>query len=470
MRAAESAVDAERFRNWAVLAICLFLMPAAAWFTGTYVMANLGAASGKMTGASAHAALGQADTVRQLAAWTAAIGSLVPALIIGARRYAGTDRARMALVFGPVVQFVLLLLALSTLAQACLFVFSAYAIEMQILRGVHVGVLVAAAAGALTTCYALVRSAVSAMTIEPLVVQAEALNRVDHPAVFLLIEATAQKLGADAPDNVIVGLDPTFFVTTSDVVLLADGVPPIQGRTLFLSLSLMSAFTVEELRSVIGHELGHFLGDDLAYSLKFAPLYARLRRTTLELGESAGLAATLGRIPASAALSTCLLEFASAQRTEDRERELLADQCAVRVTDARAGAIALLKSALLAPRWDELMLQHLDMIQQGQVLPRLSEAYALRCEAFLETADLPAALMGLAASVQLHPVDTHPPLQLRLERLRMRLQDIEPADLKLAAPSAWSLIDDASGLDERLSELRRRSISAGLAATSSASS
>lgn len=470
MRAAKSAVDAERFRNWAVLAICLFMMPAVAWFTGTYVMPDLGAASGKITGASAHSALGQADTVRQLAAWTAAIGSLVPALIIGARRYAGTDSARMALVFGPVVQIVLLLLALSTLAQACLFVFSAYAIEMLTLRGVHVGVLVAAAAGAVTTCYALVRSAVSAMTIEPLVVQAEALNRADHPAIFALVDATAQKLGADAPDNVIVGLDPTFVVMTSDVVLLADDAQPIKGRTLFLSLSLMSVLTVEELRSVIGHELGHILGDDLAYSLKFAPLYARLRRTILDLGESAGIAATLGRIPASVALSTCLLEFASAQRTEDREWELIADQCAVRVTDAQTGANALLNSGLLTPRWDELMLQHLDMIQQGQVLPRLSDAYALRCEAFLETVDLPAALMGLAESVQLHPVDTHPPLQLRLERLRIRLQDIEPADLRLAAPSAWSLIDDASGLDERLSELRTRSISAAMAATSGAAS
>jgi hypothetical protein len=193
--------------------------------------------------------------------------------------------------------------------------------------------------------------------------------------------------------------------------------------------------------------------------LKFAPLYARLHRTILGLAQGAGIAATLGRIPASAALSTCLLEFASAQRTEGRERELLADQCAVQVTDARTSANALLKGALLTPQWDELMLQHLDAMQQGQVSPRLSGAYALRCGAFLKTVDLHAALTGLTDAVQLHPVDTHPPLLLRLERFHMRLQDIEPTEMSLAAPSATCLLDDATGLDERLSRAAWRQCS-----------
>jgi Zn-dependent protease with chaperone function len=345
-----------------------------------------------------------------------------------------------------------------------LFVYSVFAIEMLTLHGVHFGVLVAAAAAAVTTCYALLRSAFGAMKDEPLIVQAVALNRTEHPAVFRLVKDTAATLKVNVPDHVIVGLEPTFFVTISDVVLASDGGEVLRGRTLFLSFSLMSVFTIDELRSVIGHELGHFRGADLSYSLKFAPMYARLRRAIYSLDHSAGIAATVGRIPAIAALSTCLLEFATAERAVGRERELLADQSAVQVAHARTCALALIKGALLTSQWDEVTQHHVDLLQRGQAMPRLCEAYALRCSTFIGNLNLHRSLEELGASVQLHPVDTHPQLLLRLERLHTSLQDIERAELALPVESsARRVFLDARALDERLSALRTQSIIASTA-------
>ena len=499
MQNEDSTSDKARFKNLAVLALCLFLMPAIAWFTGTYVMAELNASFGDMTASSQRAAgsnpqaetarglapcesspaspsggtvdatlaahgrtceaLSEVRLVRHLAVWTAVVGALLLILIVSARRYAGTDRARMARVFGPVVQVVVVLLAASTLAQAGLFVYSVFAIEMLTLHGVHFGVLVAAAAAAVTTCYALLRSAFGAIKGEPLIIQAVALNRTEHPAVFRLLDDTAATLKADVPEHVIVGLEPTFFVTNSDVVPAAESGAVLRGRTLFLSLSLMSVFTVDELRGVIGHELAHFRGDDLSYSLKFAPMYSRLHRAIFSLDQSAGIATTLGRIPAIAALSTCLLEFATAERTVGRERELLADQSAVLVTDARTCALALIKGALLTAQWDEVALHHVDLLRHSQAMPRLSEAFALRCSAFVANLNLRMALDELAASIQLHPVDTHPQLLLRLERLHTSLRDIDRAELAPPAESsAKRVFNDESVVDERLSALRTQSI------------
>lgn len=502
MQSENSTLEEERIKNLAVLALCLFLMPAIAWFTGACVMRQLNASFGDQTASSQRTdvvnpraqtlrtlalcestrtstgggtvdatlaarsrtceALSEVRLVRHLAVWTAAVGVLLLLLIVGARRYAGTDRARLARVFGPVVQVVMVLLAASTFAQAGLFVYSAFAIEMLTLHGVHLGVLVAAVAAAMSTCYALIRSAFAAMKDEPLIIQAVALNRTEHPAAFRLVDETAATLTADAPDHIIVGLEPTFFVTICDVMLASEGGEVLRGRTLFLSLSLMGVLSVDELRGVIGHELGHFRGDDLDYSLKFAPTYARLRRTIVNLDQSAGIAATVGRIPAMAALSTCLLEFASAERAVGRARELLADQFGVQVTGARTYAIALVKSALVTSRWDEFTRLHVDLLRQGHAMPQLSEAYALRCRTFLGTLNARAALEALTASVQMHPVDTHPQLLLRFTRLRFSLNEIDSTNLaQTEIPAARSLLDDAGTIDKEISALWTRAAIGG---------
>ncbi|NGE24654.1 M48 family metalloprotease, partial [Klebsiella pneumoniae] len=48
----------------------------------------------------------------------------------------------------------------------------------------------------------------------------------------------------------------------------------IEGKTLYFPLLYSALLNREEASAVIGHELGHFTGEDTTYSLNFAPIYA----------------------------------------------------------------------------------------------------------------------------------------------------------------------------------------------------
>ncbi|MFD2022059.1 M48 family metalloprotease [Pseudocitrobacter faecalis] len=45
----------------------------------------------------------------------------------------------------------------------------------------------------------------------------------------------------------------------------------LTGNTLYLPLTYLSLLNEAEIAAVVGHELGHFTGEDTQYSLRFAP-------------------------------------------------------------------------------------------------------------------------------------------------------------------------------------------------------
>ena len=259
--------------------------------------------------------------VRSISLGAAALGTFLMLIIFGTRAFAGSDRERMSRVFGPAVQSVVLLLAMSVLAQTGLFIYVALIVELQALQGVNFVILVPVAAAALTTCWVLLRAAFTIIQNKPVTVRAIKLQSVNEPALFALVTSVARTLQTEPPANIIVGLDPVFFVTEAEVVI-AGSAEPFTGRTIYLSLGLTKIFTGGELRAIVGHELAHFIGQDLAYSIRFAPIFARLRRTIASLDQPAGLASDVGRLPMIAALSTCMLEFETAERSVGRAREL----------------------------------------------------------------------------------------------------------------------------------------------------
>lgn len=483
----------DRFKSIGVLALCLFLIPVIGWLTSEYLVSDVEAQfrqavmREKQVSAddyenrklsyltfcdaarSQNAAVGKTDEglgrlcatadevslVRLASAGTGAVGVLLFALILGGRRVAGTNRARMSLVFGPLVRIVMVLLAVSILTQAGLFVYCVYTIEALAIHRVHFGILIAVGIGALAACFVLLRSSFSFLKSEPMFLRAVQLNRADHPALFSLIDNTARRLKAEGPDNIVVGLEPNFFVTASDVKVAIGG-EVLKGRTLFLSLGLMRLFTEAELTAVVGHELGHFKGEDVAYSMKFAPTYSRLGKALGSLSQTAGNASDLGRVPAMVALSMCLMEFASAERTVGRERELLADKAGAEAADARSLAIALVKVSLFASQWGDLTRLHVDELAKGQTFTRLSAVFAIGCKTFAEGLDWNAVSGELGKSTQPHPVDTHPPLLQRLQNLNTSLYDIGPKDCAPPEQPAIGLLNNVDAIEEPLSNLEAR--------------
>src|SRR5262249_49361668 len=228
-------------------------------------------------------------------------------------------------------------------------------------------------------------------------------------------DQTAEKLGARRPDHIVIGLDPSFFVTEADVVT-PDGA--LTGRTLFCSLPLARILTVSEFTAIIGHELGHFRGEDTKFSEHFYPIY---RGTTSAI---ASLQAAGGRgwgfialLPAIAVFTFFLERFAVAENLLSRSRELLADQAGAEATSSRIMASALVKVHAFSGIWFDFQRAAAELLQQGKFFKNASFLFA---QAAVDAAR-PDVLEGIADRHTSHPTDSHPPLAVRLDSLHIDL-------------------------------------------------
>jgi Zn-dependent protease with chaperone function len=391
--------------------------------------------------------------VRWASGLTALLGFLVLAIIFCAKFVAGTNRRRLVLVFGPTVRAVMIILAISTLAQAGLFIYSIFTLESSILHRVHFIALAVIGLVALAVCGQLLSTAASFFRSRPMRARAQELQREENPSLFALVESTARRLGTQIPDHIIAGLEPNFFVTASDVLLVGSDSKVLRGRTLFVSLSLMRLLKRDEFTAVIGHELGHFRGEDTAYSMKFAPIYSRLTDALQGLqADDTGYGA-LARLPALATLSFCLTEFAKAERMAGRAREFLADKAGAEVSSAEALANALVKLTVFSGSWELLIKANIESLAEGRFFTELPAIFRQGCEAVYAELDWTAVGSAFDQYLQAHPIDTHPPVSQRLEALGFKGSEIAQTAARPAEEPAISLITNVQKVDEAMSSL-----------------
>ena len=60
----------------------------------------------------------------------------------------------------------------------------------------------------------------------------------EQPKIWDLVNNIANEIGSKPPDNIIVGIEPTFYATAADIV--GCGKETLKGETLYLSMSLMN--------------------------------------------------------------------------------------------------------------------------------------------------------------------------------------------------------------------------------------
>ena len=471
-------------KNAVKLALCLFVVPVLGWLTGMYLentyqgefqqmlteqkltspltyiqfctkLEEDGVVNSEPDAAKLCSPANDVHNVFLASLAIAGVGAVLLLLIVSAKTLAGKDRRRMSAVFGPLIRVVLVLLAVSVLAQGALFVFSIYTLEAAAIHRVHWGVLAAVGLGAIAVCLQLLRSAFAFFKTEPNFARGAVLDRAIYANVYALVDGLAKKLGAQSPQNIVVGLEPNFYVTANDVrAAIPDAT--LTGSTLYMSLSLMRLLTKEELCAVIGHELGHFRGEDTTYSLRFAPTYARLSHTlsTMVSGR-AGNVSDLARLPALQALTFCWMQFASAERAVGRERELLADKAGAEAASARALATALVKVAVYAQVWGDVLKQNIAELAEGRMYNDLSQLYGLACDSVHQEKGpfWQSQQAAVAENVQPHPVDTHPPLSVRLANLGLSIDDIAEHELGLPQVSALTLVADAEEQGKALTVL-----------------
>jgi len=166
----------------------------------------------------------------------------------------------------------------------------------------------------------------------------------EQPGLWTHVQRLAEQAGAGAPDHIVIGLEPHFFVSEAEVTSL-DG--ELKGRTMFVSLPLSRMLTLDEWSAVIGHELGHFKGLDARFSRDFFPLYRGTEEALMQLAdfseEDQSALVSFPVLPGLAALGHFYRSFAEAESKISRERELAADAVAAETSGRDAIASALVK-------------------------------------------------------------------------------------------------------------------------------
>ena len=271
--------------------------------------------------------------------------------------------------------------------------------------------------GAVTTLRDL-RAALRALQPAPLAVSAMPIAEAQAPGLFALLRDVARERGTTVPEVVAVGAERGFFVTALPLRLRGgpDAAPLVtRGRTLHLSLAEMATLDLEELRTVLAHELAHFAGQDTDYSLHFQPLYTRLGEgaEAMSRRRSDWGSTWVDRLFERAVHPHTILAVHAYERFShvvahwSRLRELEADRAAIASGSATALASSLLRLGLA----EALLRAALDRIIEQSDAASSDLATILVAHMGAEGADDPAAHLGDRAP---HPTDTHPSAQQRI--------------------------------------------------------
>lgn len=232
---------------------------------------------------------------------------------------------------------------------------------------------------------------------------AREVTPVDAPELWQAVRQAAERLQTTPPDRVLVGMQLNFYVTEL-AVRHDNGVA--SGKTLYLSYPLLRQLSEEEIVSIIGHELGHFIGDDTRLTREFYPMRMKIRGTMLALAHSGFVSWTSLHF-----LNFFTWCFGETEQAMSRQRELLADTKAAALTSPRIAARALVKFQVVA---EALNLGFADALRTADQNPLELPLRPIIVNKLLPNAEF---WSGLFEKHTPHPMDSHPALHVRLEAL-----------------------------------------------------
>lgn len=224
-----------------------------------------------------------------------------------------------------------------TVANALVLIGSIYYAEAYFLGWVHIGVIISFCIATFVVIIIILKS-IRKIFVKPKSNEiAENLSRQEYPQIWEFVKDISQKMRSKIPDNIIAGLEPTFYATQMDITL-AD--KELKGETLFISLTLARILSISELKSIIGHELAHFSSDDVKYTTRFYPIYTGAYAAINNLSEESSII-TLPAISLFIFFISC---FEGTERFIGRKRELSADLLSANINeDVSSSATALIK-------------------------------------------------------------------------------------------------------------------------------
>lgn len=377
------------------------------------------------------------------------IAGLVLLGVIGlAGRLARGRRRLLLALFSPGLHLTMLSLAVLMLLHAALGIGAIYYGESVFWDHLHVRFMVMLGVGAVIGIVSMLSAQWSAIQRVTTTALGKRLPSTDQPILWQFVKALAKEVGTAPPDSIVVGLDPNFYVTEAEVICL-DGA--LKGRTMYLSLPLCRILSLEELKAVLGHELGHYRGLDTRFSQKFYPIYRGTREALVALSNAPRGAATLAVLPAIHMLSFFLDAFSGAEREISRERELAADAAGAALNSSPAPmASALVKVHAFSVGWTNVRNGMVEALGKGQQLVNASTLF----QALVGEMAKGDPLSGLGEEGPPHPTDTHPPLSQRMQALHITVAAVAPQALDISPePPAVSIMQDVEVLEQELTDV-----------------
>lgn len=388
--------------------------------------------------------------LRESSIWAGVVALALMGIYFVASLICGKNRKLMAAIFPKLVPFSLLVISVLVLVQGAILTYAVYISQVYVIERVFIWLVGLIGLGAVVGAFKLISATLS---INKPLTQPTFAKQVDEQKSGKLldfIEQIADEIGATRPNNIIVGLEPTFYATAANVNVLNEG-KELSGETMYLSLPLMRLFNTEELRAVIGHELGHFRGDDTAYSLRFAPVYRGLSNAISSLDVKGDGLSSFAKLPAISMLSLVFEMFARNERGIRKIREFEADMVGVRASSAEALATALGKVAVYAPLWAGVREQNVDRLNAGKVTANLSQVYEDSARFDVAHQDIRELVDEILSTAISHPTDKHPTLDERFRNIKFDAGQLTVEMLTERGNSSVELFDNLTELEEELS-------------------
>jgi len=380
-----------------------------------------------------------------------AIGAI--ALVTMISKIATKNRKALFYLFRPGLFLSQLISAILVVSNAAIIITSIYYAESFYIGRIHVyliGILgVVAAYASFVVCI----KALTPIKIAETRVMGKILPKEEYPKIWGYVESIAKKVGTTPPNNIITGIEPNFFVTESKIICL-DG--EVNGKSIYLSLPYCRVLTTTELMAIIGHEMGHFIGDDTAWSTKFYPIYRGSIDTIYTLYYSSNSEKSnnngliqIALLPALQFMNFFITSFEKAEKEIGREREINADNIGVKITSPLNMAKGLLKVHAYSSAWEFTQEKMKESLLNGKQIINVSTFFSTVCGA------LPADYLKdeIGNTKASHPTDSHPQLSIRLTSIGVELSTLYAYGLTTPTSDiAIELFSDPTKLEEALSE------------------
>lgn len=362
--------------------------------------------------------VGQVYLLKSVSLWAAIGGLFLLGTIWLAGKISRNDRKALVALFRPGLYLTLFGTSILILAYAGILVATIYFGESMLIDRVHIGVIIAISLGALVGVLAVGKGVFTFFKkaeIESIGILA---SPSEAPMLWKLVQEVADIVETEAPTNLILSMDGSFYVTEADVTCLSG---KLSGRTLSISLPFLRLLKMQEFKAILSHELGHFKGDDTKYGQHFSPIYRGAGTALYDLTYSSGNGASqIALLPAIAILSYFFESFSSAESEISRQRELDADLIASKAVSSKDFAIALAKVCTYSEIFNSLCSELPSKIRNKESISNISLAgYDLSKEMSSQISI--EQISGVSVS---HPLDSHPTLIQRLESIGIDLEAI----------------------------------------------